>query len=80
MRKETFNDVKGLVNQICSITGKSYDGDGNNAYPFKGRCSDEANSLYVITARIMGVTPEMIDKWGKDVVMRAIDEKMGYNA
>ena len=65
---------------ICSITGKAYDGYGNNAYPFKGRCSDEANSLYVIPARLLGVTPEMIEKWGKEVVMRAIDEKMGNNA
>lgn len=62
--------------QICSITGKPYTGYGNNAYPFPGRCSDEANSLYVIPARLMGVTPEMVSKWGVETVCQAITEKL----
>ena len=62
--------------QICSITGKPYVGYGNNAWPFDGRCSDYANSKYVIPARILGVTPELIHKWGKKVIMRVIDDKM----
>lgn len=48
----------------CSITGKPYYGFGNNAYPFKGRCSDYANSMYVIPARLSGVTPELIQNYG----------------
>jgi len=60
---------------VCSITGETYYGFGNNAYPFEGRCSDDANSRYVIPARLWGVTPELIAKWGKDVIMRAIDER-----
>ncbi len=60
---------------ICSITGKTYYGFGNNAYPFEGRCSDEANAKYVIPARIMGVSPEMIKTWGIEVVKRAVVEK-----
>ena len=40
----------------CSITGRKYEGFGNNAYPFKGRCCDFANSYYVIPARIIGIT------------------------
>jgi len=39
----------------CSITGRKYEGFGNNAYPFKGRCCDYANSYYVIPARIIGI-------------------------
>ena len=69
-----------MEKKICSITGLPYEGYGNNAWPFGGRCSDEANSLYVIPARLMGVTPDMIAEWGKEVVLKAIAEKMGYNA
>lgn len=61
---------------ICSITGKPYDGYGNNAYPFPGRCCDEANRRYVIPARLMSVTPEMVEKWGVEVICRAIDYRM----
>ena len=62
---------------ICSIFNEPYEGYGNNAWPFEGRCSDKANELYVIPARIMGVTPEMVKKWGKAVVCNAIDMKIG---
>lgn len=48
----------------CSITGETYVGFGNNAYPFKGRCSDFANREYVIPARLSGVTPEIIQNFG----------------
>lgn len=62
--------------RICSITGKTYVGYGNNAYPFPGKCSDEANRKYVIPARIMGLTPGMIDLCGIDAICRFIDENM----
>ena len=77
MDNKIFNGVKGPASQnVCSITGETYDGYGNNAYPFEGRCSDKANELYVIPARLMGVTPDMIAKWGKATIMMAIDEKL----
>lgn len=47
---------------ICSITGERYYGYGNNADPFYGRCSNYANSKYVIPARCMGITREDLDK------------------
>ena len=62
--------------KICSITGKPYEGYGNNAYPFPGRCCDEANIRYVIPARMMNVTPEMVKEWGVAVICRAIDDKL----
>ena len=61
---------------ICSITGKTFVGYGNNAYPFPGICSDEANHKYVIPARILGVTPEMVSKWGVKTVVKAIENKV----
>lgn len=60
---------------ICSITGKTYYGFGNNAYPFEGRCSDEANAKYVIPARLLSVSPEMIKEWGIETIKRAVAEK-----
>ena len=65
---EKKNDV-----HTCSITGEKYVGYGNNAYPFKGRCSDWANTHYVIPARIMGVTPEQIKQYGMSHVKLVID-------
>lgn len=59
----------------CSILGTNYEGYGNNAYPFKGRCSDEANSWYVIPARLMGISPEQIEKFGKKAIMEFINDK-----
>lgn len=67
------NSVKSHKTHICSITGKRYEGFGNNAYPFSGRCSDWSNTYYVIPARLMGITPELIKEWGKKTVMRVID-------
>lgn len=64
------NDKSGT----CSLTGVHYDNYGNNAYPFEGRCSDWANKHYVIPARLMGVTPEFIQKWGKKNIMNVIDD------
>lgn len=67
MKKTTLSETSQMVGnleKICSITGKSYYGYGNNAYPFDGICSDEANSLYVIPVRIAGVTPEQIKAFG----------------
>ena len=63
------NDKSGT----CSLTGVHYDNYGNNAYPFDGRCSDWENTHYVIPARLMGVTPEMIQRIGKKTVMDFID-------
>ena len=60
---------------ICSITGEKYVGYGNNAYPFPGRCSDDANRKYVIPARLMGVSPEMVSKWGVSVIAQAVSTK-----
>ena len=60
---------------VCSITGETYVGYGNNAYPFPGRCSDDANHKYVIPARLMGVSPEYISKWGVSVVAQAVAAK-----
>lgn len=63
----------------CSLTGVHYDNYGNNAYPFEGRCCDEANSKYVTTARILGMTPMYIKRQGKQATMKQIDDylKMG---
>ena len=60
---------------VCSITGKTYVGDGNDAYPFPGRCSDDANRKYVIPARLLKVSPEMVSKWGVSVVAQAVATK-----
>ena len=68
----TLTDKKNDVH-TCSITGKKYEGFGNNADPFKGRCSDWANYHYVIPARVMGVTPDQIKQYGKKHVMLVID-------
>ena len=62
----------------CSITGEPYEGFGNNAYPFKGRCSDKANFLYVIPARANGWTPETVKELGGNKKAAAdIDERLG---
>ena len=63
------NDKSGT----CSLTGVHYDNYGNNAYPFEGRCSDWANTQYVIPARAMGITPELIQKVGKKTILNRID-------
>lgn len=60
---------------VCSITGETYVGYGNNAYPFPGRCSDDANRKYVIPARLLHITPEYISKWGVGVVAGAVAAK-----
>lgn len=49
---------------ICSITGEVYYGFGNNAHPYFGRCSDEANEEYVIPARLRGIPQELIKRCG----------------
>ena len=59
----------------CSITGETYIGYGNNAYPFPGYCSDEANLQYVIPARILGITPDMIAEAGLEAIKSMIDER-----
>lgn len=61
----------------CSICGIEYNGYGNNAYPFEGRCCDEANSMYVIPARVLGITPKDILEYGKETMMTYIDIEMG---
>ena len=47
---------------VCSICGKTFIGWGNNPYPVtKGendRCCDECNGIYVIPARINGLSDE----------------------
>ena len=70
------NSVATSAEKICSITGKTYTGCGNNAYPFPGVCSDEANALYVIPARLMGITPKMVSKLGIATTCRAITLKL----
>ena len=60
---------------VCSITGETYVGYGNNAYPFPGRCSDNANHKYVIPARLLGVSPEDVSKWGVSVMAQAVATK-----
>ena len=52
------------MENICSITGEEYYGCGHNAWPFKGRCSDYAEKRFVLPARILGVTPELIQSLG----------------
>ena len=47
-----------------SISGEPYEGFGNNAWPFSGRCSDEDNFLYVLPARFNDWTPELIKHLG----------------
>ena len=37
---------------VCSICGRDYDGFGNNASPFEGRCCDVCNMTQVIPTRI----------------------------
>ena len=49
------------MSKICSITHEPYEGFGNNANPFYGRCSDYANHYYVIPARLAGVRREDLD-------------------
>lgn len=61
---EAFLKSKGVKGRKCSITKKVFYGWDNNAYPFKGRCSNEANSFYVIPARMLGVSPELIQRYG----------------
>ena len=56
----------------CSITNEEYEGYGNNAWPYSGRCSDFANSMYVIPARIAGVTDTMIDWCGGNEAFKKI--------
>lgn len=59
----------------CSITGETYVGYGNNAYPFPGLCSDDANLRYVIPARILGITPEMIEDIGIEAIKAEIEKR-----
>ncbi len=47
-----------------SISGKPYEGFGNNAWPFSGRCSDEDNFLYVLPARFNNWTPGLVKRLG----------------
>lgn len=61
---ESFLQSKGVKGRKCSITKKTFYGFDNNAYPFSGRCSYMANELYVIPARLSGVTPDLIKKFG----------------
>lgn len=68
----TLTDRKNDVH-TCSITGRKYQGFGNNGDPFPGRCCDFANSHYVIPARLMGLTPELIKQYGKEYVKMVID-------
>ena len=39
----------------CSVCGGHYDGFGNNAAPFPGRCCNDCDNRFVIPARILGV-------------------------
>lgn len=48
------------MSKKCSITGKAYQGEGFNAYPFPGRCCAEAYKEFVIPAKKYGVTPKAI--------------------
>lgn len=57
----------------CSITGMQFKGNGHNAYPFDGRCCDYANKKYVIPARELGVTPDLIKNCGMDVIKKGIE-------
>ena len=57
---------------ICSITGEVYYGFGNNAHPYFGRCSDEANWDYVIPARIHGIHQELIKQCGGNRAFKKI--------
>lgn len=41
-----------LDTKTCSICKQNYEGFGNNAAPFRGRCCDTCNSVHVIPARI----------------------------
>jgi hypothetical protein len=58
----------------CSITGETYYGYGNNAYPFYGRCSNFANTFYVLPARCMGITRDDINAWYKGKKQREKNE------
>ena len=52
--------------QRCSICKEGYEGFGNNAYPFKGRCCDECNETIVIPARLE--MANVREEVGKDVL------------
>ena len=54
----------GVKGRRCSITGVMFYSYGNNADPFSGRCTDYANSRYVIPARCLGVTSSYIKRFG----------------
>lgn len=81
MNNKNFNNnsyASGKSNKnvhICSITGWEYTGYGNNAWPYEGRCCDEANSMYVIPARLSGITPEFIKSFGGNESFRKIWDK-----
>jgi hypothetical protein len=49
------NDVIKLSDQgnsICSICRTNYQGWGNNAYPYPGRCCDSCDAECVVPARL----------------------------
>lgn len=76
---ESFLKNKGVKGRICSITKNKYYGLDNNAYPFTGRCSNYANIMYVVPARMSGVTPELIKNFGGNKKFAEyMDECRGY--
>ena len=79
--KELENALKdaGVKGQRCSITGETHYSYGNNAYPFSGRCSDYANSRYVIPARLEGVNPDLIKQLGGNRNFARIMDMLYYN-
>jgi hypothetical protein len=46
----------------CSVCDESYEGMGNNASPFSGRCCDACNWFRVMPARCAGITEDMVQQ------------------
>lgn len=80
-REKTFEE-RATEKHICSITGETYYGFGNNADPFFGRCSNYANNYYVLPARLMGISREDLNEVakgksqkGKNIVLKNFIDK-----
>ena len=57
------------MSKKCSICGAEYEGYGNNAHPYDGRCCDRCNGTVVLTARIlMNGEHRRLDAWEMDFI------------
>tara|TARA_X000001382_G_C3108373_1_gene159031 strand:+ start:425 stop:631 length:207 start_codon:yes stop_codon:yes gene_type:complete len=52
----------------CSLCSNSYEGYGNNAYPYDGRCCDACNQNMVIPSRILLSTTKNKDRIWSEIL------------